>query len=313
MKYIKHTLPALLAITIVFFNGEFIRVDAYNGDVIVYVTDTGECYHRDRCIYLKSSRAISLEVATRSYRACSRCDPPVLGQDSPNDTDPYYTYGERVQMAREEQARLNAQQERLKEEGEEEAREIFWSYAKIILPIVAIIMIFILAKRRKAYKEQLKIHEARCRGELPGGVPGMPFGTIIGEDGLPKQINSKYGWGPLYTFFVSSKGEVFHKDPGCSRGTLSMVHAIYLGERRPCKKCNPARPNLAWFMPYFNVKNYNKALPLKTKEEKESDSNYWWLVEVGTDLDGKPIFEKITADSPKELDEKIKKREAIGK
>lgn len=42
----------------------------------VYVTNTGECYHRDGCSYLRSRNPISLEDAKKWYRPCSRCNPP---------------------------------------------------------------------------------------------------------------------------------------------------------------------------------------------------------------------------------------------
>ena len=44
----------------------------------VYITDTGECYHRDGCQYLSQSKIpIKLQDAkAQGYRACSVCDPP---------------------------------------------------------------------------------------------------------------------------------------------------------------------------------------------------------------------------------------------
>lgn len=42
----------------------------------VYVTNTGECYHRSGCSYLRSKIPISLEDAKAGYRPCSRCQPP---------------------------------------------------------------------------------------------------------------------------------------------------------------------------------------------------------------------------------------------
>lgn len=43
----------------------------------VYVTKTGEKYHRDGCRYLKKSRiAMPLENAKKSYSPCSVCNPP---------------------------------------------------------------------------------------------------------------------------------------------------------------------------------------------------------------------------------------------
>ena len=45
----------------------------------VYRTITGECYHTDECIYLKSKISLSLkEAANMGLRPCSRCSPPNL-------------------------------------------------------------------------------------------------------------------------------------------------------------------------------------------------------------------------------------------
>ena len=52
---------------------------AYNGNTIVYVTNSGSKYHQEWCSYLKSSNAISLENAiNQGYTPCSRCNPPYL-------------------------------------------------------------------------------------------------------------------------------------------------------------------------------------------------------------------------------------------
>lgn len=47
--------------------------------IIVYVTHTGEKYHRDGCRYLSKSKiAISLKDAAARYAPCSVCKPPIL-------------------------------------------------------------------------------------------------------------------------------------------------------------------------------------------------------------------------------------------
>jgi hypothetical protein len=47
--------------------------------IVVYVTKTGEKYHRDGCRYLaKSKIAMSLKEAAARYGPCSVCKPPVL-------------------------------------------------------------------------------------------------------------------------------------------------------------------------------------------------------------------------------------------
>ena len=48
-----------------------------NGDTIVYVTETGDKYHRSTCGYLRSKYEITLrEAVERGYAPCSRCNPP---------------------------------------------------------------------------------------------------------------------------------------------------------------------------------------------------------------------------------------------
>ena len=47
--------------------------------ITVYVTRTGEKYHRDGCRYLSRSRIpMSLAEAAKRYGPCSVCKPPVL-------------------------------------------------------------------------------------------------------------------------------------------------------------------------------------------------------------------------------------------
>ena len=49
-----------------------------NGDIIVYRTRTGECYHTGSCSYLRSSKIeITLaDAVSRGLRPCSQCNPP---------------------------------------------------------------------------------------------------------------------------------------------------------------------------------------------------------------------------------------------
>jgi hypothetical protein len=47
--------------------------------ITVYVTKTGQKYHRDGCRYLRQSRIpMSLKDAARRFGPCSVCKPPVL-------------------------------------------------------------------------------------------------------------------------------------------------------------------------------------------------------------------------------------------
>jgi len=57
-------------------------------DTIVYVTTSGEKYHRENCSYLKSSRSMTIAQAEASgYTPCSRCSPDVLLGEYESDWD----------------------------------------------------------------------------------------------------------------------------------------------------------------------------------------------------------------------------------
>lgn len=58
--------------------------DDYNGDRTVYVTATGECYHRRSCSYARAGEAITLQEAVdEGYHRCSRCRPLKLKGEPP--------------------------------------------------------------------------------------------------------------------------------------------------------------------------------------------------------------------------------------
>jgi hypothetical protein len=62
---------------------------AQRPDDTVYVTKSGQCYHRDGCRSLRSSRIpMRLEDAAARYRPCSICKPPVLASDTRSDAAP---------------------------------------------------------------------------------------------------------------------------------------------------------------------------------------------------------------------------------
>lgn len=82
----RHSMRAPLGVlltTIVALQAAFLPVAAatkpkaeQKSSVVVYVTDTGNKYHRAGCRYLKSSsHAISLEEARKSYEPCKVCKP----------------------------------------------------------------------------------------------------------------------------------------------------------------------------------------------------------------------------------------------
>lgn len=67
-------------------------------EITVYITKTGEKYHKDGCRYLSKSKIpIDLSVAIAAgYDACSVCDPPML------ETEPKVTKSTQEQAEKEE-------------------------------------------------------------------------------------------------------------------------------------------------------------------------------------------------------------------
>lgn len=56
---------------------ERVQAETQNNSLAVYITKTGEKYHRDGCRYLSKSKIqISLSDARKSYSPCSVCNPP---------------------------------------------------------------------------------------------------------------------------------------------------------------------------------------------------------------------------------------------
>lgn len=77
MKKAMKTAGAVVLLLILVFSARTALAYTGNGGTTVYVTRTGNCYHRSGCKYLKSSRAIALEDAyIDGYLPCEICQPP---------------------------------------------------------------------------------------------------------------------------------------------------------------------------------------------------------------------------------------------
>lgn len=84
----------IIALALLFTLCLSIIATAASGDTIVYITDTGEKYHRISCGSLwNSQHAITLQQAiNRGYEACQRCSPPKYVTSTPT---PYPANGNR--------------------------------------------------------------------------------------------------------------------------------------------------------------------------------------------------------------------------
>ena len=74
-----------LICTLIFAGVLFTSAYAADGSTVVYITPTGECYHRYSCSYISGCTETTLENAVnRGYRACSHCHPPELTYETVN-------------------------------------------------------------------------------------------------------------------------------------------------------------------------------------------------------------------------------------
>lgn len=78
-KWIKTAAVILFLLIFVVENVILIRLSKEKEvptGITVYVTDTGDKYHRYDCFYLRSKNAMPLERAARNHGQCSYCNPP---------------------------------------------------------------------------------------------------------------------------------------------------------------------------------------------------------------------------------------------
>lgn len=79
---IRKTIMTLAIVTVMIAGGhaDTISVIAANGDTVVYITKTGDCYHKDGCSSLSHSKIQTTlkDAVDNGYRPCKRCKPPIF-------------------------------------------------------------------------------------------------------------------------------------------------------------------------------------------------------------------------------------------
>lgn len=267
---------------------------AYNGDVTVYITNTGECYHRDGCSYLKSRIPTSLENAVnRGYRACSRCHPPRLNQDSSSDTDPYrapkkssgpsssssYSAATTPKASPKTQSESRAGQLSL-------GAKILAGFGGVILVLVCVggaigivgffgsVVISAIRSRKEAAAEEARERQQRQEQreeymELYAGksleeLVAFPEGAHLTDDLLPYLETGRGRWGGKYTFFKTASGQCYHRYRNCNHANIE-VNAFTLSEYarprtrlRPCRVCNPVLPDVHWVQECRKIANIKR-------------------------------------------------------
>lgn len=253
---------------------------ANNGDVIVYVTDTGTVYHRKGCTYLQSQRTITLSYAvSRGYTPCTRCDPAILGTPKSTDNDPYepppykpHTPGN--SSDNDNISTLPSEAENNSYHTKKPVNIGFFGNALIVLffGFIAVCTIgpFIFwgvtafVEIKKSHKDaiQQRADYNRLRAELLKKYAGkslddfalIPTGVTFDQYGKP-QGTGHGKWGRDYTFYRSKSGKTYHSKSTCTKGATIPIHAMDIRSYSPCKRCKPILPDLSWYYERERIKS----------------------------------------------------------
>lgn len=211
---------------------------------IVYVTNTGTKYHRDKCTYLHSKNVMTIAEAEKAgYTPCSRCHPDQFTGDYVSNWDGRDHSGSGSSSGRE-----NGEKKREEHSGDGIIALVFYGGLLILIAVGVVLLL----DNRKFQKEKER-YAALYSGKTIGELVTVPVGVEIGADGLPKVKGAK-GWGKEFTVYISPKGKRYHKKRGCC-GAATPVHIWKAGyQRSACSKCGKDLPDLEWYREYVRIK-----------------------------------------------------------
>ena len=232
-------------------------VTAYtgNGATIVYITRTGECYHRAKCSYLKSSIEITLEEAyIRGYRPCSKCNPPTysgtairMGDREKNDSDSSSVNRGYINSEGDSQERTTGKIKTIWKmvclvTGTSVAGWVFaqiWKYQKERKKEQERKQL-LKEKRASEKADRLCLYTDKYKGKSIDEIVSIPSGYKIVDNGIAMgEISQKYPNGDL-TVFLPQTGKYYHNDMrcrGCSFWTRTDQFHARLKGYQPCPHC----------------------------------------------------------------------------
>ena len=132
--------------------------------------------------------------------------------------------------------------------AEKSTGAILWAFS-IPVGFVLLLLMYEHIKDKADRKKYTALYSGKSTLELCGA----PDGFDVGTDGLPKEANAN-GWGKSLTFYVSKTGRSFHANQRCNKQAHVKIHAVNLGNRRSCGRCNPVRPpDFRWYYKYKEI------------------------------------------------------------
>ena len=117
------------------------------------------------------------------------------------------------------------------------------------------------------YIKEKKHYEKMYAGKKKNELVCVPDGCGIDENNKPYSIvgrTYRREWG-TYTFYKSKSGKCYHSKYGCSHAK-EQINAIDTFGMRPCSRCNPKRPSIAWVIKYLCILDIVKKYNIKLKD-----------------------------------------------
>lgn len=265
---------AMLLSVLFIFSATPVVAYAYNGNVEVHYTKSGECYHRANCSYLRSDYVCTLEYAvnTLGLRPCSRCHPPILGEDSASDTQSYHSSGSSSSGSGRSSSGSSNGGTTYSGNSSSEASTKKNGIGGVVLFFGGIIAIFgtmgaigsaVDKRRKKRAEEEARIAWENRKQQLMnewGHLSkkeiatrcGVPSNVCFDEHGLP-HLSGANEWRDPYTVYTTRTGNYYHTNASCLRGHYAIKTNVTHLRRGllPCRRCHPVIPAYTeWYTKY---------------------------------------------------------------
>lgn len=221
-------------------------------DTIVYVTNSGEKYHRENCSYLKSSRSMTIAQAEASgYTPCSRCSPDVLLGEYESDWD-----GEPGGSSVHSTPRptVNPIPSPQPEIGEG-THTLIW----IIVPI----SVFVFAATLScciSYRRKKKKYLAEYNGKSVSKEAGVPNWIFVDQDGVPRNKAYPNDKADCLVVYVTRNGTKYHSKT-CKyawNANETLLSEAQNAGLQKCKLCNPYGSPPEWLIKYRKIEHIRK-------------------------------------------------------
>ena len=230
----RRIVPLVLSVVLlVFFCSLSALAYTVPDDTIVYVTPSGNCYHREGCTYTDPDTVTPLPIykADQTLRPCSRCHPDYLtgvygSSSSSSSVSDSSSYSSSPPVSHSVENHVSS----AVQEPTKQHKDLY-----ITLPIIGALSGYIVFDRRDRAR-QAKQKSSPVSPAKPS-APSQPAPPVVPP---PSADPPKPPADP--TVYVSQRGSCYHKYPGCS-GARYPIPLSLVGRRRPCYNCHPpAKP-----------------------------------------------------------------------